>query len=265
MNTRPTRLLMTLAAVLALSATALAATHTVVQGDTLWLISQKHNTTVSTLMGANNLTSTLLYPGQVLTVPSTGTYVVKAGDNLYRIALNHGTTMTELMLVNGLTSTLIYPGQALRLPASATPARDQSQVQPQTRYGEYLHWSQAQHLVPRGGRGTLTDFRTGITVNFVRRGGYNHMDIEPLTRTDTQNLHRMFNYSWMWNARAVLVHVNGRAVAAALRGMPHGGQLVSTNGVTGHFCLHYYGSKTHANGGVVLSQAQAQVRLAAGR
>lgn len=38
-------------------------------GDTLWAISQRYNTTVNDLMQKNNLSSTLLTPGQKLIIP----------------------------------------------------------------------------------------------------------------------------------------------------------------------------------------------------
>lgn len=41
---------------------------TVVSGDTLFWISKNHNTTVDTLMRVNNLSSTIIFPGQVLTL-----------------------------------------------------------------------------------------------------------------------------------------------------------------------------------------------------
>lgn len=45
-----------------------SSTYTVVSGDTLWGISQKHNTTVSALMQKNNLTSTVIHVGQKLSI-----------------------------------------------------------------------------------------------------------------------------------------------------------------------------------------------------
>lgn len=47
-----------------------ASKYRVQSGDTLWLISQAHHTTVQRLMAANGLTSTLIYPGQVLKLPA---------------------------------------------------------------------------------------------------------------------------------------------------------------------------------------------------
>ncbi|MCT8137957.1 C40 family peptidase [Anaerobacillus sp. CMMVII] len=46
-----------------------ATRYRVQSGDTLWLISEAHHTTVQRLMAANGLTSTLIYPGQILKLP----------------------------------------------------------------------------------------------------------------------------------------------------------------------------------------------------
>ena len=45
-------------------------TYTVAPGDTLFGIAQKFNTTVNDIMVANNLTSYIIHPNQVLTIPA---------------------------------------------------------------------------------------------------------------------------------------------------------------------------------------------------
>ena len=51
--------------------TASNSTYTVQRGDTLWRISSKHNLTVAQLKSLNNLTSDMIYVGQVLVVSGT--------------------------------------------------------------------------------------------------------------------------------------------------------------------------------------------------
>ena len=59
----------TSAAATSTTSTASKSTHTVVSGDTLGRIAAQHDTSVSALMNKNGLTSTLIYPGDRLTIP----------------------------------------------------------------------------------------------------------------------------------------------------------------------------------------------------
>ncbi len=105
--------------------------YTVQPGDTLYLISKAYGTTVETIMSQNNLSSTVIYPGQVLVVSGSGQavgtqqYIVQPGDTLYLISRAYGTTVETIMSQNNLSSTVIYPGQVLQVPgnSSTTPSR----------------------------------------------------------------------------------------------------------------------------------------------
>ncbi len=92
-----------------------ASTYKVQSGDSLWVIAQKHNVSVTQLKSFNNLTSDIIFPNQVLVTertssnnntsnktettkpkesqkPSTAkatTYTVKSGDTLSGIASKH--------------------------------------------------------------------------------------------------------------------------------------------------------------------------------
>jgi len=111
-----------------LATEASAATYKVQSGDSLWLISQKYNVSVSDLMNWNGLNSSTIYVGQTLnistststTTSTTGTYLVKSGDSLSVIAKKYGTTVTNLKQLNGLKSDTIYVGQNLKVPQSTT-------------------------------------------------------------------------------------------------------------------------------------------------
>ncbi|MGG5254001.1 LysM peptidoglycan-binding domain-containing protein [Neobacillus sp. SM06] len=104
----------TLLAVAALSGTVganvQAAEITVQKGDTLWNLSQVHNTSVENLKNWNKLTTDVIHPGDVLTVQEESHYTVKQGDTLWAIAENYNVTVAQLKEWNRLHSDLIRPG-----------------------------------------------------------------------------------------------------------------------------------------------------------
>lgn len=107
-------------------------THVVQEGERVFRIALRYNTTVQAIAADNALQDVnLIYPGQHLRITSChrvethhgypngwtqGAYIVRRGDTLFRIALNYGTSVHAIMAANGLTSDLIYPGQYLYLP-----------------------------------------------------------------------------------------------------------------------------------------------------
>ncbi len=117
---------------------AVAATYTVRQGDTLFLIGQRFGVSASSLKSANGLSSDAIYPGETLNIPGntltalgTVSYTVQRGDTLYLVAQKYGTTVSALKSASGLTNDWIYPGQVLKVPQrtdrpAATVSRDYS-------------------------------------------------------------------------------------------------------------------------------------------
>ena len=97
---------------------------------------------------------------------------------------------------------------------------------------------------------TIKDVATGKTFQARRRFGSNHLDSEPLTASDTAVLKSLYGGEWSWNRRAILVLYNGHVYAASMNGMPHGTSTISNNNFDGHFCIHFYKSKTHGSGKV---------------
>ncbi|MFZ5917710.1 MAG: LysM peptidoglycan-binding domain-containing protein [Chloroflexota bacterium] len=100
--------------------------YVVQQGDTLYSIARRYNTSVQAIQVANGLPDTNIHVGQQLRVPTgsssapDGSYqihVVQSGETLYAIARRYGTTVQTIMTLNGLTSTDIRVGQQLRVPA----------------------------------------------------------------------------------------------------------------------------------------------------
>lgn len=104
----------TLVAVAALSGTVganvQAAEVTVQKGDTLWHLSQVHNATVENIKNWNQLSSDLIHPGEVLTIPVEKRYAVKKGDTLWDIARSNEVSVEQLKGWNHLVSDLIHPG-----------------------------------------------------------------------------------------------------------------------------------------------------------
>lgn len=117
-----------------------AQTYKVKAGDSLSVIGAKYGVSVNNLKKWNNLSSDLIYVGQVLRVggngssssqssnnnPSSGssnsgssktpsTYIVKSGDSLSKIAATYKVTVSQLKSWNNLKSDTIYIGQTLTL------------------------------------------------------------------------------------------------------------------------------------------------------
>ncbi|CAM4164305.1 C40 family peptidase [Lederbergia lenta] len=125
---------------------ATANTYTVVSGDSLSKIAARHNISLANLRKWNNLSSDLIYPGQVFKVSATAsgstsaptqpstpnsnqtsspqtnadTYKIVSGDTLGKIARQYGTTVANIKKWNNLSSDLIFVGQTLNLKAGAS-------------------------------------------------------------------------------------------------------------------------------------------------
>lgn len=92
---------------------------------------------------------------------------------------------------------------------------------------------------------TVTDVRTGLSFKCARYGGDNHLDAEPCTAEDTDIMFRAYSSKWAWSARAIWLTYDGVTYAAAMNGMPHGGQKITTNNFSGQFCIHFLNSRSH--------------------
>ncbi|NLX70310.1 MAG: LysM peptidoglycan-binding domain-containing protein [Clostridiales bacterium] len=122
----------------------------------------------------------------------------------------------------------------------------------------------ANKIFARGSVAKITHVDTGYTFYAKRRGGTNHADCEPLTAADTAVIKKIYGGKFSWTRKAIIVQVNGKKMAASMNGMPHGGSSISGNNFSGHFCIHFYGSRTHGSGKVDADH-QAMVKKAAGQ
>lgn len=113
---------------------------TVESGDTLWSISSGTAQSVNEIKSLNNLTSDLIFPGDVLKVdaeaPSAApaeeveveaeetatTYTIETGDTLFAIANQFNVTVDNLKAWNNLSSDLIIAGKTISVAESAAPA-----------------------------------------------------------------------------------------------------------------------------------------------
>lgn len=110
---------------------------------------------------------------------------------------------------------------------------------------ERLDWfNGGSNVIPKKAVFIVMDVRTGKTFTCKRWAGANHLDAEPLTSSDTAVMKNIYGGNWSWNRRAVLVKYNGHVYAGSMNGMPHGTSTLNNN-FPGHFCIHFYNSRTH--------------------
>jgi peptidoglycan hydrolase-like protein with peptidoglycan-binding domain len=101
------------------------------------------------------------------------------------------------------------------------------------------------NIIPKGATFTIKDISSGRTFTARRWSGFNHLDAEPVSARDAQTMKDISGGSYSWARRAVLVKYNGNVYAGSINTMPHGTKTVSGNNYDGHFCLHFYKSRTH--------------------
>jgi len=109
---------------------------------------------------------------------------------------------------------------------------------------ELVYWSTARNIIPQNTAITIIDVRTRTSIQMVSFSHGNHADVYPLTYADTEALYNVF-CGWTWTPRPILVLVGDYTFAASMNGMPHGGGNNRSNGMNGHLCIHFQGSRTH--------------------
>lgn len=108
--------------------------YVVKKGDSLYTIAQKYGVSVTELTDINMLTSNVIYPNQVLLVPSTNehleflldVYVTKEDDTFDKIARISGVDVEKLAMYNDVGNLLLEKGQKINLPKERTYVVDSS-------------------------------------------------------------------------------------------------------------------------------------------
>ncbi|MDF2612457.1 MAG: hypothetical protein K0S71_243 [Clostridia bacterium] len=153
---------------------------------------------------------------------------------------------------------------------------------------EVVMWSSASKILARGDSATIEDVYTGKSFKIKRTFGTNHADVETLTAKDTEIMKQIWG-GFTWERRPVIVHIDGRRLAASMAGMPHAGRdsaknlsytwglsggygfgqnldAVKGNAMSGVCDLHFRGSTKHKDGRIsatVDPKHQAAINIAA--
>lgn len=128
---------------------------------------------------------------------------------------------------------------------------------------EIQNWDSVNKLLPRKSTFTVIDVESGKSFDVQRRAGSRHADVQPLTNKDTKIMKEIYDGSWSWRRRAVLILAKDSLIPASMHGMPHGAGALQ-NGFPGHFCIHFSGSTTHRTGKSDLSH-HVMILKAAGK
>ena len=137
-------------------------------------------------------------------------------------------------------------------------------VPPEIERGEFLTWEAVDQIFRRYTNATVLDVDTGLSFQVQRRGGTYHADVQPLTAEDTAIMKVIYNGTWSWQRKAVVVQIGDRRIAASMNGMPHGSGAIRGNNFNGHFCIHFRDSKVHQSGKENLAH-QMMIWKAAGK
>ncbi|MDP4146925.1 MAG: LysM peptidoglycan-binding domain-containing protein [Bacillota bacterium] len=245
-------------------------------GDSLYTISKKFSTTVTTLVKINSIqNANNILVGQDLLIKEIPTinYVVQPGDNLWTLAKKYNTTVDTIINSNFLAVDYVMPRQTLTIPLNTTEVVKpvgvtMMKARVNNNYGDIYTWDNAMRIWSTGTKGTLKDLATGKTFNIKYYGGSNHSDIVPLTQADTNIMKSLYvDWSWIKKRPMVLYFTKDNVkyqMAVSLIGMPHSTTDIADNGMNGHCCMYFYNSGGHANPNID-PVAQANVLKANGQ
>jgi peptidoglycan hydrolase-like protein with peptidoglycan-binding domain len=194
--------------------------------------------------------------------------------------------VTTLALVDKLILASSVPKKTTVTASRNTAAKTLASRGVFDRKGFLIPWfNGVEDIFEDGMTTTIYDIDSGLSFKAKRTYGYNHADCEPLTAEDTKIMKEIYGGEWSWSRRAVIVTVAGRKIAASMAGMPHAGleskaantyvrgrssgygsginlDAVKGNSMSGHFDLHFLGSKTHGSNRVDENHQEAVKRAA---
>lgn len=195
---------------------------------------------------------------------TTGYYGTITENSVKKLQKNHGIKVDGIAGANTLALiAALKSGNNEKAAASvsrSSDVRDDNCLMP---------WFKGvEEIFKRGSVATVYDVETGISFRVKRTYGTNHADCEPLTKADTAAMLKASGGKWSWTRRAITVTVDGQKFAASMNCMPHAGvdkysegayvsgrsagynygynfDAVKGNNFNGHFCIHFYMSRTH--------------------
>ncbi len=160
---------------------------------------------------------------------------VKAFQKAAKLSTKNGTA-------NAVTQKVLYASDAPKKSGSSKNDTNSSGVMKMDWFKNNMN-----SIFPRRSYAYIEDVKTGTRIKIRRVGGSKHADIEPATASDTAKLKKLYGGSWSWNSRSVILEVDGKRIAGAINGMPHGDGISTTNNFDGHFCLHLTNSRCHGS------------------
>ncbi len=96
--------------------------YVVKQGDTLFSIAKKYDVPVNEIVNLNKLSSTMIYPNQILFIPKKNNnsvgykeYITKTGDTVKKIIDKTGISYNELEGLNDLNNLELAPNQIIKI------------------------------------------------------------------------------------------------------------------------------------------------------
>ena len=104
-------------------------------------------------------------------------------------------------------------------------------------------------FVPKNNDCYLIDLGTGRKINIHVQSAGNHLDVEPLTSTDTSKMCDLWGVSSASSISylrrpMLIVTKDNRQIICSVYGTPHGTQDITSNNFPGQFCIHFLNSTT---------------------